>query len=432
MAARILDFLPVAHHIITGANMVNGWTANQYRLYRALLGTYLFMHFAQLLPWAGDVFSTAGMLPDAMQSPLFGIIPNVLALVDTPQFLIGLVAAGAVASIGFACGYRDKLAAVFLWYVLVCLFGRNPLIANPALPYVGWMLLAHLFVPRLARGPLPEMATSSSSRNWEMPRPLFAAAWIVLALAYSYSGYTKLLSPSWVSGDAISYVLQNPLARDYFLRDWVLALPDGALPILTWSVMGIELVFAPLALFHRMRPTLWSAMFAVQIGFLCLLNFADLTTPMLLFHLLTFDPAWIRAREPHSEELIFYDGTCGLCHRVVRFVLAEDRVGKFAFSPLQGETFKQTVNEKIRKELPDSFVVVDQSGRLLLRSDAVIHISTRLGGLWKVLGTLLAVAPRWVRDGGYALVGAIRDRLFANPDGYCPTVPPELRVRFIR
>jgi predicted DCC family thiol-disulfide oxidoreductase YuxK len=173
-------------------------------------------------------------------------------------------------------------------------------------------------------------------------------------------------------------------------------------------------------------------MFAVQIGFLCLLNFADLTTPMLLFHLLTFDPAWIPAKEPHSEELIFYDGTCGLCHRVVRFVLAEDRVGKFAFSPLQGETFKQTVNEKIRKELPDSFVVVDQFGRLLLRSDAVIHISTRLGGLWKVLGTLLAVAPRWVRDGGYALVGAIRHRLFANPDGYCPTVPPELRVRFVR
>jgi predicted DCC family thiol-disulfide oxidoreductase YuxK len=412
--------------------MTNGWTANQYRLIRVLLGAYLFVHFSELLPWASELFSTAGMLPDQAQSPLFGIIPNVLALVDTPQFLIGLVAAGAVASIAFVCGYRDKVAAVLLWYLLACLFGRNPLIANPALPYVGWMLVTHLFVPRLPRGPLPDIATPGASGSWEMPRPLFAAAWIVLALAYSYSGYTKLLSPSWVSGDAIGYVLQNPLARDYFLRDWFLALPDGALPILTWSVMGIELVFAPLALFGRMRPMLWSAMFVVQLGFLCLLNFADLTTPMLLFHLLTFDPAWIPARQPHSKELIFYDGKCGFCHRVVRFVLAEDRIGKFVFSPLQGETFKRTVEEKIRRDLPDSFVVLERSGRLLLRSDAVIHISIRLGGLWRVLGTLLAVVPRAVRDGGYDFVGMVRRRLFADPDSYCPTVPPELRVRFVR
>ncbi len=223
--------------------MSNGWTANQYRLLRALLGIYLFAHFAQLLPWAGDIFSNAGMLPNAAQSPLFGIVPNLLALADTPGFVVGLIVAGGIASFAFACGYYDKLAALFLWYVLACLFARNPLIANPALPYVGWMLLAHLVVPSLPRGPLAE-ATRSTPATWEMPRPLFTAAWIVLALAYSYSGYTKLLSPSWVSGDAIGYVLQNPLARDYFLRDWFLALPDGALPALTWSVMGIELLFA--------------------------------------------------------------------------------------------------------------------------------------------------------------------------------------------
>ena len=54
--------------------MENNWTANQYRLFRVLLGAYLFVHFAQLLPWAGEVFSSAGMLPDAAQSPLFGIV----------------------------------------------------------------------------------------------------------------------------------------------------------------------------------------------------------------------------------------------------------------------------------------------------------------------------------------------------------------------
>src|SRR5262249_53951403 len=147
-----------------------------------------------------------------------------------------------------AFGYHDKIAAFFTWYVLASLFARNPLIANPALPYVGWMLLFHLFVPRLPRGEVADQRIAEVSARWTMPTPLFAAAWIVLALAYSYSGYTKVLSPSWVTGDAVAYVLQNPLARDYCLRDALLMLPDGALRILTWSILGIELLFAPLAL----------------------------------------------------------------------------------------------------------------------------------------------------------------------------------------
>ena len=182
--------------------------------------------------------------------------------------------------------------------------------------------------------------------------------------------------------------------------------------------------------FRRLRPILWSAMFVVQLGFLCLLNFADLTIAMLLFHLVTFDPSWIPPKHPDAQETIFYDGTCGLCHRVVRFVLAEDRIGTFVFSPLQGEALKKAVDERVRVGLPDSFVVVDRSGRLLLRSDAVVHMAARLGGLRRVLGAMLAVVPRPMRDGGYRLVGAIRHALFAKPSQHCPIVPPHLRVRF--
>ena len=40
---------------------------------------------------------------------------------------------------------------------------------------------------------------------------------------------------------------------------------------------------------------LWVAMPSRRYGFLCLLDFADLTIPMLLFHMLTFDPHGSRA-----------------------------------------------------------------------------------------------------------------------------------------
>jgi len=410
--------------------MTNDWTANQYRLFRILLGTYLFVHFVQLLPWASELFSGAGMLADGARSPVLAAFPNLLSLFDAPHVVVGLVAFGAIAALAFAVGCHDKIAGVLMWYVLACLFGRNPLIANPALPYVGWMLLAHACIPSIPGNPTAQASVGAAPARWEMPKPIFAAAWIVLALAYSYSGYTKLLSPSWVSGAAISYVLENPLARDHFLRDWLQLLPNGVLSALTWGVMWVELLFAPLALFRALRPVLWGVMFCVQVGFLCILNFADLTLPMLLFHLLTFNPQWIPGTSRARQETIFYDGDCGLCHRVIRFVLTEDQKAHFLLSPLQGKTFVDAVPMTKRKALPDSFVVLDQAGRLLLRSDAMLHIAKRLGGLWRVLGTVLSLIPHSIRDAGYRVVAAIRHPLFARPTDYCPAVAPELRARF--
>jgi hypothetical protein len=38
--------------------------------------------------------------------------------------------------------------------------------------------------------------------------------------------------------------------------------------------VGIELLVAPLARTRKARPFLWAAMVLVQLGFVCLLNFA--------------------------------------------------------------------------------------------------------------------------------------------------------------
>ncbi len=409
--------------------MTRQWTGGQYSVFRALLGAYLFIHFVHLIPWGSEVFSNQGMLAHGEASPLFHLFPNILMLSDAPWAVGALLVAGALSAALLVLGLHDRLAAVAAWYVLACLFTRNPLIANPALPFVGWMLLAHVFVPAAPWGSLAAAGRSDPGGGWTMPRPIFVAAWVVLALSYSYSGYTKLLSPSWVSGDAIGYVLQNPLARDYFLRHLFLDLPPDALRALTWAIMGIELVFAPLALVARLRPILWTAMAIVQLGFLALLNFADLTVPMLLIHLLTFDPSWIGARR-RSPETIYYDGHCGLCHRVVRFVLAEDGAAHFRFAPLQGSSFAHAVPAALRATLPDSFVLVDESGRLRVKGDAVIHMLRCLGGLWGVLGLMLQALPRPLLDLAYTGVGRIRHRLFGRPARTCPLVPETLLPRF--
>jgi len=264
-----------------------------------------------------------------------------------------------------------------------------------------------------------------------MPAAIFSAASVLLAFSYSYSGYTKLLSPSWVSGDTVAYVLQNPLARDWWLRDLFLSLPTEILTGITWFILVIELLYVPLALIAKLRPLLWSSMLLVQFGFLLLLDFPDLTFGMLVFHLLTFDPTWL-SRKTNAGSWIYYDGDCGLCHRVIRFVLAEDSQQAFRFAPLSSDIFTFQVNQKTRADLPDTFVLQVASGEVFIRSEAVIQLLTQLGGLWRCISLLLRVIPKPVRDWGYDWVGAHRHTFFARPQQVCPLVPAELKSRFAR
>jgi predicted DCC family thiol-disulfide oxidoreductase YuxK len=155
------------------------------------------------------------------------------------------------------------------------------------------------------------------------------------------------------------------------------------------------------------------------VGWLVLLAFA-------------FDPRWAPPRRGAEPEVAFYDGECGLCHRIVRLCFAEDVDGRsFRFAPLQGPTFVERVPQELRDKIPDSFVVVRGDGTCLIQSSAAAHIMLGLGGYWRIFGHLLFTIPRPLRDFGYALVARSRRFLFAKPEGLCPLVPPHLGKRFL-
>jgi len=151
--------------------------------------------------------------------------------------------------------------------------------------------------------------------------------------------------------------------------------------------------------------------------------------PSPLLHLLVFNPAWIRPRAEGTVDAVFYDGTCGLCHRSVRLLIAEDASGRaFEFAPLGSERFAQMFGNG--GELPDSIVVQTADGRTLVRSDAIVHLQHRLGGLWRVIGFVLGLIPRVLRDAAYNFVARVRYRIFGRTKDACPLMPPDLRSRF--
>lgn len=412
-------------------SLSNGWTGGQYSLYRGFFGLYLTIHFLHLLPWGAELFSDRGMLPDADASPLYPLFPSLLFLVDSPLVVTALLASGAALAVCFALGIGDRLAALALWYTWACLFTRNPLIANPSLPFVGWLLLAHAAIPVAPYGSRAARGRVDPGGGWRLPAPIFAAAWIVMAVGYSYSGATKLVSPSWLDGSAIARVLENPLARPLALRDVLLGLPDSVIRVWTWGSLGLELLFAPLALFARVRPWLWLALLGMHCALLALIDFADLAMGMLMLHFFTFDPAWVRASAAGESARLFYDGGCGLCHAAVRFLIAEDPEGRaFRFAPLASEAFESRVPPEQRAALPDSLVLALADGRVLVRGAAVREIGERLGGLWRLLALVSRSLPtRWL-DALYDAVARRRARLFEAPGDACPLIPNELRARF--
>jgi predicted DCC family thiol-disulfide oxidoreductase YuxK len=133
--------------------------------------------------------------------------------------------------------------------------------------------------------------------------------------------------------------------------------------------------------------------------------------------------------------IVLYDGVCGLCNRSVQFILRRDRAGVFRFASLQGQVAAGILarHGANPSDLDTMYVVVggnEAQERLLPRSDAVLYIGRRLGGLWGFLAGVMELVPRAVRDWGYAAVARHRYQVFGRYDA-CPLPRAETRERFL-
>lgn len=137
----------------------------------------------------------------------------------------------------------------------------------------------------------------------------------------------------------------------------------------------------------------------------------------------------VPGRAAAERDLVFYDGTCALCHRLVRFLIARDAGGEaFAFAPLGGATYAATF--AAAQEFPDSVVVRTGDGRTLVRSEAAIWLLSRVGGFWRVIAIASRILPRRLADAAYDLVAGVRYSIFGREKTACPLLPPDLRSRF--
>ena len=122
------------------------------------------------------------------------------------------------------------------------------------------------------------------------------------------------------------------------------------------------------------------------------------------------------------ENVIYYDGECGLCHLAVRFILRVDSKNKFYFSPLSNfdNNFKNI----------DS-IILKSGDKVFYESQAIIMVFEKIDNNWNYLAKVLKIFPINVLDIAYRWVSRNRTKISVKKVSSCPIVPSNYKKRFI-
>jgi predicted DCC family thiol-disulfide oxidoreductase YuxK len=389
--------------------MTSGWTGGQYSIYRALLAiTIACVIEERLIPW--------------------------LASGAAALFLFGVV----LACTALAIGWQDRIAALLLWLVgmntAAVIDGVPEALAGPDVVLGSILLLFHAATPRDPFGAWSARERPDPAGDWRMPDWIRHAAWVLLALVYLTLDLESISSA--------------PAIR---IRE------IGAAQMAVFGLL-FDVTFAIAVFRQRWRASAWIAMSLWRLAEGFAFGGAINVAPLWLLHLLAADPAWFPGRSVSTSfepvpgapavgdsvrprpARLFYDGDCGMCHRSVRFILAEERATpealRLRFAPIGSPAYDEMLEAHAEidpRELPDSIVVELEDGRLLTRSSAALEIANRLGGFWRLLAGVIdlgGLMPRSLLDIAYDGIARVRKRIFARPKESCPILPAALRARF--
>jgi predicted DCC family thiol-disulfide oxidoreductase YuxK len=119
------------------------------------------------------------------------------------------------------------------------------------------------------------------------------------------------------------------------------------------------------------------------------------------------------------SHILFYDGECRLCCGIVQLALRHDRSRLWRYSPLQSEFAAHALGRYgvVPGDLDQIHVLAEhgtERERLLSGSDAGIFLWRSLSGWPRILGALLALIPRLLREPAYRVIARYRYRLFGR------------------
>lgn len=125
--------------------------------------------------------------------------------------------------------------------------------------------------------------------------------------------------------------------------------------------------------------------------------------------------------------MLVFDGDCGFCHRVVRFVLAHERRSDLLFVP-RNSPLGLSLREQYQLQNVESLLWIED-GHAFIDWQAVAHTAAYVGGIYARFASIAGLLPAALLNAGYRFITRIRKRI-AQPPRHCLLLTPAQQLRF--
>jgi predicted DCC family thiol-disulfide oxidoreductase YuxK len=117
-----------------------------------------------------------------------------------------------------------------------------------------------------------------------------------------------------------------------------------------------------------------------------------------------------------TQPVLFYDGTCHLCNRLIQFILKYEKNSVLLFSSLQSKYAQQFLGNKLTTSMDTVVVYNPLEDKTLFKSEAIVYVLKAMGGIWKVNGFLVQLFPKPIANFFYDIIAQNRYSWFGKSD----------------
>lgn len=132
-----------------------------------------------------------------------------------------------------------------------------------------------------------------------------------------------------------------------------------------------------------------------------------------------------------SGPILLFDGSCGMCSRAVRFVLAHETSKELLFVPSASPAGAELIERfGLEQYVGSTMVYISPHQNISVRSSAVLKLCRHLKAPYKWL-SLLSFIPIPLRDLGYRPIAYFRHRISKRLPEECALFTEEERKRIV-
>jgi predicted DCC family thiol-disulfide oxidoreductase YuxK len=406
-------------------------------LFRMAMGSVLLFNLVGLLGELDDFFSDRGVLPrDVLLSQFsdpWAFSVHLMSGQWAVQLVIFFVA--IVFAIALILGYRTRLSTIVSWFLLCSMQVRNPFILHGGDDLLRLLLFWSMFAP------LGSALSLDRALNPNAPKPdplhlSFGSLALMLQLCVMYLMTAVLkFAPEWrTEGSAIYYAL----SLDQFATGFGRALLQfpWLCRTLTFATVVFEFLGPILAFCPAVGGGVRLLMVVLFIGFhtgLGLTLYLGIFPWICAAAWLMFVPsvAWEVAEEALADDadrgmVMFFDGKCGFCRRVVQVLRGLLRLRHTTLREAQSDP---EMNALMWKRT--AWIVRDPEGGVHTGYDAFVALCRRSALARRIANVLGSVWARRVGERAYRAVADNRARAAQVLRALTPPPPRERLARVV-